>query len=115
MALSVSRASNFDERSPLARMRRVQLWALCRQEGIPINEKETKDQLVMKMLGASIDPDNPPKLELDPAITGGDETAPTVNYGSLNFFQLRALCKERGIDWAKTDKRADLLKKLGVE
>ena len=112
MALSVRASSGFDDRSAIYKYRRVQLWALCRQEGVPVTEVETKNQLIMKLMGVGIDPENPPKIETDPAIIGDEAPKPEVNYGSLNFFQLRKLCTERNIAWAKTDKRTDLLARL---
>lgn len=110
--MAVTGTGAFDDRSPLARMQRYDLWQLCQQEGIPITWKETKDQLVLKCLGAGIDAHNVPKIETDAALI--DIEPPQVNYGALNFFQLRKLCTERGIEWAKTDKRTDLLAKLGA-
>lgn len=112
--VSIRRVDNHDERLPLQRMRRVNLWALARQERIPITEQETKDQLLMKLQGAGIDPARPPRLELDPAITGENTEPPKMNYSAMNFFELRKACTAKGIEWAKTDKRTDLLAKLGA-
>lgn len=105
---------SFDDRLPLQRWRRTQLWALARQERIDITEQETKTELLVKLQGSGIDPAKPPKLETDPAITGDDGVAPRVDFSALNFFQLRKLCTERGVAWEKTDKRTDLLAKLGA-
>lgn len=101
-----------DDRLPLQRWRRTQLWALCRQERVPITEQETKNQLLSKLEGAGIDPAKPPKLETDPAITGEDTAPVRPDYSQFNFFQLRKLCTEKGVTWEKTDKRTDLLAKL---
>jgi len=112
--VQITSARTEDDRLPLQRWRRTKLWALARQERVPITEQETKDQLLMKLQGAGIDPKKPPKLETDPAVTGEAGQAPRTDFSGLNFFQLRSLCKERGIAWEKTDKRTDLLEKLGA-
>lgn len=114
--MAIVKVTNFDElqRSPLARMERHVLWALAKQEGIPCKEKETRDEMVMILQGAGIDPMRPPKLETDPAITGVAHDQPQPAYGSMNFYELRKLVKAKGLNWLPTDKRADLLVKLGA-
>jgi hypothetical protein len=113
---SITGVSHFDDdkRLPLQKMRRTQLFALCRQERIPITETETKDRLLMLMEGSGIDPARPPRLERDPSVTGEDTAPVQRDYAALNFYELRKLCTERKIEWAKTDKRPDLLAKLGA-
>lgn len=110
---SIVGVKNFDDRLPLHKMDRNYLWALCAQEKVPVTHMETRDQLVKKLEGNGIDPMRPPKLELDPAITGEENAnAPRPNLEPLNLFQLRALCKEKGIKYEMTDKRTDLLARL---
>lgn len=111
--MAVTGISNFDDRAAIRAYRRDYLVKLCYQEGISITEQETKDQLILKMMGSGVDPNNPPRLADNPDAEDL-AVAPQVNYGSKNVFELRKLCSERGIEWAKTDKRADLLAKLGV-
>jgi len=103
---------NFDDRLPLQQMRRHALEALCRQEQIPLTGRETKDRMLALMEGHGIDPARPPRLERAPQTV--EESAPRQDYAALNFYELRKLCTERKIEWAKTDKRPDLLAKLGA-
>lgn len=110
---SIVGVKNFDDRLPLYKMDRNYLWALCAQEKVPVTHMETRDQLVKKLEGNGIDPLRPPKLELDPAITGEQDAEPAkIDYAGFNFFQLRNACKERGIKYEMTDKRTDLLARL---
>ena len=111
--VSIARVTNFDDRLPLQQMRRHDLEALCRQEQIPITGRETKDRMLALMEGHGIDPARPPRLERNPVTVEG-AAAPRQDYSALNFYELRRLCTERKIEWAKTDKRPDLLAKLGA-
>lgn len=88
-----------DDRPPLARLRRIELWRLADKYGVPYEDGATKDQMLTVLAG--VDFSKPPVEEPE-----------DVPLEDMSLFGLRKECKKRGLSYAMTDKRADLLDKL---
>ena len=91
-----------DNSGPLGDMRRRDLETLAKKHGVPVSHDDPAWKMREALRAKNIQPDAPkPKPKAS-------------DLENMNLFQLRKLCKERDIPWKKTDKKADLLLKLGA-
>ncbi|MGI9411548.1 MAG: hypothetical protein ACR2OV_15825 [Hyphomicrobiaceae bacterium] len=98
----MSRHIFMDRTGPLGKLRRRELEALAKKHGVPVSHDDPAWQMQAALQAKNIMPEMP----------GPKQEAPDLE--SMSLFQLRNVCKEREIPYKKTDKKVDLLLKLGV-
>lgn len=93
-----------DERKPIERLRRVELWRLADMFDIPYPDGATKDHMLLLMQGAQasgVDFARPPQKRTAPV------EVPKVG-------ELRKMVKARGGTWAPRDTAEVLMQKLAA-
>ncbi len=91
-----------DHSGPLGKLRRRELEMLAKEHGIPVSHDDPAWKMREALRAKDITPSAPqPEPEAE-------------SLEDMSLFQLRKVCKERDIPWKKTDKKADLLIRLGA-
>lgn len=94
--------TDMSRNGPLKNLRRRQLETLAKKHGVPVSHDDPAWLMQKALEAKDIRPDAPAPVEDSPDLE------------DLSLFQLRKVCKEREIPYQKTDKKVDLLMKLGV-
>lgn len=97
-----------DERKPIERLRRVELWKLADMFNIDYPAGATKDHMLLLMQGAQasgVDFTRPPK----PVVA-----EPQAEIAEMTFGELRRAVKAKGGSWSPRDKKEDLIGKLAA-
>ena len=102
-----------DNRDWLANFRRIDLIKMAREHGLKVSDNTPATDIRNLIRGAGIGPDSRPKVPPQTE-TLKDESFTDEELRRMRIFQLRKVVKAKGIEYKKTDKKADLLAKLGV-
>lgn len=104
--------------NPLFGMRRRDLYRLADAWGVEYPKDAPATEMRQLLMSRGIDgSQEPPKpIEAKPRadVTEEMREAPSVslNYEDMKFFDLRKLCKERGIEYSQKTNKAALIEKL---
>jgi len=91
-----------ETRGPFQNYRRTALERLIKQHKLDVPENSPATVMRSALVAAGVSPEQPKPPEKEEEI----------DLESLNPFQLRTICKQRGVRWQKTDTKEDLLRKL---
>jgi DNA primase large subunit len=98
-----------DDRKPIERLRRIELWRLADRYHVSYPVGATKNEMLRLFAEAcenGLDLSRPPTAQARPIPTMEER------FDVMEINELRNLCKARGIKLARTDNRAALIDKL---
>lgn len=105
----ITQVQTYDDRQPIERLRRVQLWHVAERYGLPYENGATKDAMLRLFAEAQergLDLTKPPPAK--PA----KEAAALTEFATMEIGELRRMAKLKGVKIERTDKRVTLIEKL---